>query len=229
MAKSLYQKIQEKNIEPKHVAEVGVYYPHFSNIYGFIKDGVRTTLVEPDPESIRQIRSHFADNKNVTLFEVAIFDHDGTVELVKKEASTYVKGLESSPCLANSVNNSKTDELVAVKAVTFNHIDDGSIELLSIDIEGGEWYVVKHMVSRPSVISIETHGGAYVNPFIKEITEWMNTNDYSIWFKNKTDTVYIKNGSIKVSKAEKIVLILQNCYNFVNRIRKSIKMYYLKK
>jgi len=39
--------------------------------------------------------------------------------------------------------------------------------------------VLKHLVSRPKVISIETHGKYYLNPFLTEITQWMEREGYT--------------------------------------------------
>ena len=46
----LYEKCNSKDLFIKHVCEVGVYLPQTSNILNFILDGVKTTLVEPDPK-----------------------------------------------------------------------------------------------------------------------------------------------------------------------------------
>jgi hypothetical protein len=60
-----------------------------------------------------------------------------------------------------------------VRCTTFDRLDDGSIDLISIDTEGSEWFVLKYITSRPDVISIETHGAAYTNPYLDEIQRWM--------------------------------------------------------
>ena len=44
-----------------------------------------------------------------------------------------------------------------------------AIDLLSVDTEGCEWFVLQTLRSRPAVISIETHGGLYLNPHRDEI------------------------------------------------------------
>jgi FkbM family methyltransferase len=56
---------------------------------------------EPDPRSIQQIKEHFAGLSNVTLHEVAIFDREGELELVQREASTFVSELTASPAIQN--------------------------------------------------------------------------------------------------------------------------------
>ena len=51
----LFEKVKRKKFKPTHVAEVGVWHPKTSNIYQFIIENIRTTLVEPDPESIKKM------------------------------------------------------------------------------------------------------------------------------------------------------------------------------
>jgi hypothetical protein len=74
----------------------------------------------------------------------------------------------------------------------FDAIDDGSIDLLSIDVEGSEWYVLNTMRSRPTVISLETHGKTYRNPFLPQIRWWMSRNGYRLWYMERSDSVYVR-------------------------------------
>lgn len=206
----LYQKVSSKNFTPKHVAEVGVWHPDTSNVYLYIQDGIRTTLVEPDPESIKLIKSAFAKDSNVTLHEVALCDFNGEVELYKRQSSTFVSLLPSSPAMVNDNADLDNTEKFTAAATLFNTIDDGTIDLLSIDTEGSEWFVIKNMVSRPSVISIETHGGIYINPYLNELLNWMSDNGYTIWYKDKSDSVFVLRGTIPIQLTDTINLRLTN-------------------
>ena len=98
MGKTLHRKVASKNISVGHVCEVGVFLPEMSNIIDFIvTDRVKTTLVEPDPRSIAAIREYFRDYKNVTLLPCAVYDHDGELELVQRNASTFVADTAVQP------------------------------------------------------------------------------------------------------------------------------------
>ena len=210
MNDKLYNKCKSKDLIFHHVAEVGVFLPETSNILLFTKDNLKTTLVEADPESVEKIRTYFSEYESVKLFPVAVWDSDGTVVLNKAKSSTFVDELESSPAMVNDKYVEDDTKKIIVDSLTFDKIDDGTIDLISIDIEGGEWYVLKYMKSRPSVISIETHWKNYTNPFIKEIKEWMKNNDYDIWYVDKSDTVYFKNGLFELSMLEKLDIKLKN-------------------
>ena len=55
----LFLKLKQKKLQFKHVAEVGVYLPETSNIGAFAKEGIKSTFVEPDPNSLKIIREYF--------------------------------------------------------------------------------------------------------------------------------------------------------------------------
>lgn len=219
----MFKKLSKKGFIPRHVAEVGVYHPETSNIYEYIVQGVRCTLVEPDPKSIELIKRHFSALGNITLHEVAIYDSDGEIELVQRDASTFVSTLNSTPAIVNDDYEMNDDDKFVVESRTFDKIDDGSIDILSIDIEGGEWYVIKHMISRPMSISLETHGAIYVNPFMDEITEWMNRNNYRIWYKTLSDTVFVKRDGFQVGLADRFKLHTMNLYLSLRKQKKLLK------
>ena len=220
---TLYLKVTTKGLKPSHVAEVGVHEPESSNIYRFIQDGVQATLVEPEPEAIDHIKKHFEGRENVTLHEAAMCDYVGELELFKNGPSTFVGDLPDSPATVNDGYVRAEADKFVVAASTFDTIDDGKIEVLSIDTEGSEWYVIKHLLSRPAVISVETHGGAYLNPFLDEIESWMQKENYDVWYKGKTDTVYVRKGSVSVSAIEKMQLAAMDVKITTRRARKRLK------
>jgi len=221
--KTIFRKLQKKGFMPKHVAEVGVYQPETSNVYDYIQMDVRTTLVEPDPRSIELIKEHFSGMNNITLHQVAIYERNGKIELAQRDASTFVSVLESSPAIVNDSYRLNKEDTFIVEAKKFDEIDDGSIDLLSVDVEGSEWYVIQNLVSRPAVISIETHGAIYVNPRIDDIKRWMADNDYIIWYKDKSDSIFFKRGLINVTFIDKAKLLLYQLYLKIRRIRKIVK------
>lgn len=207
--KLIYRKIKDKGISLRHICEVGVYLPQSSNVVDFINEGIRTSLVEPDPTSIKAINKAFQHNKNVELHTVAVFDYNGTIELSQRNASTFVSSLTASPALVNENYQVEENEKFTVNCVKFSEIDDGTIDFLSVDTEGCEWYVLKYLTSRPTVISLETHGKFYTNAFIDDISDWMKRKGYKIWFKDGSDTVYVKN-DIEITFFEKLHIVFQN-------------------
>ena len=200
----LYRRLKAKGFRPSHVAEIGVWHPQTSNVYQYIQDSIRTTLVEPEPISIAMIKSEFMSLDNVTLYECALCDFNGRVELCQRESSTFVSSLSVSPAIVNDDYDVKQTDKFTAEARLFSEIDDGTIDLLSVDTEGSEWFVIKHMTSRPAVISIETHGGMYVNPYLDKLQQWMDDNNYVLWYKDKSDSVFVLSGTISVSFIDRI-------------------------
>lgn len=201
--KKIYQGLKRRNIQFHHVCEVGVYLPETSNIINFIRDGVRATLVEADPETVEKIKTYFAEY-NIEVFPVAVWDNNGVIKLSRANASTFVSELTSSPALVNDQYVVEEKNTFEVPCRIFSSLDDGTIDLLSIDIEGAEWYVLKNLVSRPKVISIETHGKYYTNPFITEITAWLQKENYDTWYKDSSDTVFIQKNLLTPLLSERL-------------------------
>ncbi len=222
----LYRKCKEKDFTPQHVTEVGVYLPESSNIIDFARQGIRTTLVEAHPTYIAQIEAYFQNNPHVSLHPVAIADTPGQLNIVARGASTFVEHIAHSPSVVNDAYQLDQDDVITVPAERFDRIDDGSIDLLSIDIEGSEWYVIKHLKSRPVVISVETHGKLYINPFLAEITSWMQANGYRIWYKDKSDTVYLKHSTLPISWLDKGKLFARNASLALRRRKVKAKRFF---
>jgi FkbM family methyltransferase len=218
--RKLYRKVQEKQLDIGHACEVGVYLPETSNVLDFIEEGVPTTLVEPDPRALKAIRKRFGHYEHVTLHPCAVHDHEGTVTLSQADASTFVSDLPSSPALVNDGYQISEEQQIEVACKRFSKIDDGSIDLLSIDTEGCEWYVLKHLQSEPKVISLETHGKFYLNPYLYQIRRWIAENGYRVWYRDKSDTVYLKEGEAVLSWQEQTHLYWMNVYLRVRRWKK---------
>jgi FkbM family methyltransferase len=204
------------------VAEIGVHRPETCSVYDYIEDDIPCTLVEPEPRSVDALRSHFRDRPNVTLHPVAVHDRVGDLEMVRRVASTFVADESGAPAIVNDGYQIREADRFAVPARTFDLIDDGTIDLLSVDIEGSEWYVLKHMVSSPGVISLETHGALYTNPHLDKILAWMKANDYCVWYRGRTDTVFVRRGEFRVNLRERIVLRLVDVRIASRRFRKRL-------
>ncbi len=219
----LYNKLKKKRYCPENICEVGVYLPEESNLIRFINEGITVTLVEADPTYIAKINKYFENHKNVSVIEAAVFDFHGKIELSRRESSTFISQLESSPALINdNYKINETDKFIA-NSILFSEIDNAKFDLISIDIEGAEWYVIKHMISRPNIISIETHGKYYTNAKIDLIERWMSDNNYVPWYKDESDTVFIIKGTFRITTKEKLQIFAKNIVIDMVKKKKAIK------
>ncbi len=220
--KEIYKRIKRKGMTVAHACEVGVYLPKTSNIVDFIYDDQveKITLVEPNPRIVKEIEEEFAGIEKIKLHPVAVHEYEGTLALFEAEASTFAEGLPASPALVNDHYEKEDVRKLETKCTQFVNLDSGDIDLLSIDTEGCEWYVLKTMKSRPKIISIETHGKFYVNPFLSEIKSWMGEQGYLSWYKTRSDTVYINSSIKSPSLMDKLKLHLMNIWLKIRRAKK---------
>lgn len=203
--------LDKLRFRPTHAVECGAAHPSTSQLRDYIKDGVRCELFEPNPRlfyclfhgfdlgdfqktwplvsAFPHQYEGFGHLKNVKLYNVALADTAGYAQLYECNASSFIEGVQS-PAKVNDHVEEVSTQGYKVRTAPFSVYDDGTIDLLVVDTEGSEWFVLKHLVSRPSLISLETHGGSYVNPHMEEITAWMATNQYLQIAKTESDTIW---------------------------------------
>jgi hypothetical protein len=196
---------------PTHAVECGAAHPSTSQLRDYIRDGVKCELFEPNPRlfyclfhgfdlgdfqaswPLTSAYPHqhegFGHLKNVRLYNVALGDSTGYAKMYECNASSFIQGVES-PAKANDHVVEDTVKNYMVRVAPFSAYDDGTIDLLVADTEGSEWFILKYLVSRPSLISLETHGGSYVNPYMKEINAWMEENKYLKITATTSDTIW---------------------------------------
>lgn len=227
-ATTLYRRVSNTEFRPCHVVEVGVHRPESCSVYDYIAQGVRCTLVEPDPEGVAAIRARFASYPNVTLHPVGVYHSRGRVDLARRGASSFIAEMKVTPAIVNDRYRLDHRDTVVVDVRTFDELDDGTIDLLAIDAEGCEWYVLKHMVSRPTVLSIETHGSRYRNPFLREISQWIEANGYVLWYRSTSDSVFVKQGTIPVTRRDRLEHAIMGAYLGYRRSAKRVKHAFLR-
>jgi FkbM family methyltransferase len=204
--------------------EVGVWNPEHTVVRGWIETGCRATLVEPDPEAVARLRRSFGHRPAVTIVEAAVAPSAGTVRLLRRGPSTFLADQKIAPAIVNDGYRPTERDLITVRAVRTDEVDDGSVDLLVADVEGAEWYVLDHLVSRPVVISVETHGGRYRNPFLADILHWMSEEGYVPWYLDRSDTVFVLADRIRVVWSDHLALPAGRAARSLKRFRKSVRM-----
>jgi FkbM family methyltransferase len=210
MNNKLFTKCSRLSPDIAHVAEVGVYLPHTSNVLGWIEKGIRTSLFEADPQTAEKCREAFADHKEVSVNNLAIADYTGQLTLYRVGASTFADNVQSSPAIANDGYMPEKKDSFVVECTTFDVVDDGTIDVLSIDIEGGEWNVIRFLRSRPLVISVEFGYKSYVNPNAGNILRWMYKEGYEPWYADGSDVVFAKKNLVRSTLWERWSLRTKN-------------------
>jgi FkbM family methyltransferase len=138
---------------------------------------VHVQLYEPNPTFAAELRTAIGGRQNVELFEVAIGDETGELELSDEGTSSSLQGVDS-PSVQHKGNIQRNT--FKVKVDKFSAFDKGDIDLLRVDVEGGEYAVLKHLVSRPEQIVVEIYNdlATYINPHLYDIMLWAEANGY---------------------------------------------------
>lgn len=185
------------NFIPQHVCEIGTHIPDNLHCKDLLNTTTKFSLIDANPECINQLKSIYGHFRNIDIINSAIGDYCGKINLYNRwntpDASAFIEGLPYSPSIINDGYSQKDHDIIVCDCITFDKIDTGDIDILFVDIEGAEWLVLKHMISRPKIISIETHGQKYINPFMDDINTWMENNKYTVISKDFSDTFYMKN------------------------------------
>jgi FkbM family methyltransferase len=191
------------SVPPRTVCEVGTggltavfQCQHFLDL-----PTTKFILVEANPTSFAIVKSNFDGKPNFTLHHKAVCDTEGPVKYYHpnqqkgEDASGFIEGVVA-PCMVKHQYVPSDDNVTMVEGVKFSTIDDGQIDVLFCDIEGAEWYVLKHMISRPKIISLETHGNYlnhhFVNIHLDKIQAFMKENGYTFLGTQDDDSLYVK-------------------------------------
>ena len=69
---------------------------------------------------------------------------------------------------------------------------------------------------------METHGARYVNPFLPEILSWMRKHDYAVWYRDKSDSVYVRHGALEIGLVDRAQLLAMDVRIALRRLKKSV-------
>lgn len=176
----------------KQAAEIGVFSFETSKLRPLIERGAVCHLYEAIPDYADQIKRDVAGYENTVVFNFAVADFNGVMPMCLAGASTFSKNQSQSPAINHDKYKVDEARTLSVDCKNFCEIDPGNYDFVSIDVEGGEFLILKGMTSRPVALNIETQSRDYVKPYLGSITDWMVENHYKIWFRNDTDTLFVR-------------------------------------
>ncbi len=148
-------------------------------------------MFEPHPIFYKELAEAARGRSNVEIHNVAIGDEDGTMELFDEGTSSALTNM-ASPVEQHFHKPAEGKNKFKVGVKRLLNYDYGQIDMLRIDTEGAEWFALKHMISRPRHITIETHNdiATYINPHLYEIWHWAKENKYSLTGIHEGDFIY---------------------------------------
>lgn len=160
-------------MEFNHIVEVGC--DGKASLHHFITPESRVQIFECNPNHLFECKRHYGNSPNVQIHPFAMWKENTRVNFMLEGATSHIEGLQA-PCVVN--DGIYSTNVIEVEARTFDQFDDGTIDIMDIDIEGAEWYVIERLKSRPKVIVVEMAWGNYINPHFTEIQKWMKDNFY---------------------------------------------------
>ena len=175
----------------KHIVEIGC--TDKMSLHEFARNASRVQIIEPMPKHITKIQNTYKDFPQVEIHPFAIWKEACVLKMYDIGVISYADGLNSPAITEFNYAPQQKDEL-QIEAKTFDEFDDGTIDMIDIDTEGAEWYVLQKMISHPRIIVLETSWGNYTNPFLQEIEKWMGDNNYAPIAQDGANTFYKRFG-----------------------------------
>jgi len=146
-------------------------------------------LFEANPYLYKQLIEVYGNRSNFHIYNIAIADYDGEIEFLCNGDSSFI-GNVKSPASRGPKEYLDSFEKIKVPCKTISNFEnDTPIDVLLLDMEGSEWFVLKHLKDRPKLIVIEMQNNdkTYKNPFYNEILNWMQSNRYLLKGTNQIE------------------------------------------
>ena len=185
-------------LKPRRVAEVGVNEPDKCSVASFLRDGIPGMLVEPLPWCAEHLRAEFP---NTQVIEGAIGDGKGKVLLYDRGEGSWIADVPDGCAPDEHVGHtgmkrSEFEECYVrpVLSYRWQELDPGDIDILCVDTEGAEWFVVREMQSRPCLVRLEmhfTHSG-WRNPYDAQIRGRMADMGYEVLGADVSDVLWAR-------------------------------------
>lgn len=189
-------KLFEKIITPgMSVVDIGAHIGFFSRIYSELVGAAgHVYCFEADPENYALLEKNTLGLANVSLHKVAISDKNGTIDFYHLDNSTGCHSIVSpdTPSKKITVDSATLDSLIEKG-------DIENIDLIKIDIEGGEPFAFRgmekllnsstqlKMVAEYNEASLVS-GGTSGDDFLKQIASY----GFTIHFITKNGLVALK-------------------------------------
>lgn len=183
----------------KKIFEIGVGQAYSCRTKRFWGSEIECHLFEPNLILYKDLIDQAKEYKNVHVYNVAITDKCGEEEILLMDNCSYINGIDSPMVLNHGLANDaiKNAQKIKIKTETIDKFDKGDIDILLVDTEGCEWFVLEKLISRPRQITIETNtvgqeGKLIYNKNLDKILFWMWQNNYQLALKDQNDSHFMK-------------------------------------
>jgi FkbM family methyltransferase len=146
-------------------------------------------LFEANPKIYKELLQAYGNRPNFHIHNVAIGDYDGEIEFLCNGDSSFISSIKSPASYGSKEYLDSFEKIKIPCKKICNFENDESIDVMLLDMEGSEWFVLKHLKNKPKLIIIEMQNSnkTYKNPFYDEIINWMQENCYLLKGKNQIE------------------------------------------
>ena len=181
----------------KCIFEIGVGELYTCRTKQFWGTNTECYLFEPNPKIYEELKAVSQNYSNVKLYNIAISNKECLAELYLANNCSFIDGIDAPVAVQDGTREDyKNWAKTKIQCDTIDKYDKGDIDLLLLDMEGMEWFVLEKLVSRPKLIVIETHIPTnvppYLNKYMNQILFWMWDNNYQLVKKDDTDSWFSK-------------------------------------
>jgi len=186
--------------------EIGAYDGDYVSSTSVLADmGWTGYYVEPIPEYSDQCKTRHANNKNVTVSQIAIGPESGTAKIHVGGPLSTIKDdmqrlFEFRTLKGNDVYEPIEVEQIPLGDYLAEHQVRPNFELLVVDVEGYEWEVFRNFDIekwRPQVIIVElldqNDRYAFLREDCENVISYFKEHDYRLIYKDFTNTIYVSN------------------------------------
>jgi FkbM family methyltransferase len=131
----------------KNVVDVGANVGIFTQYLLDNKLANHITAIECDPLALKDLKRNFETNPLVTVIDRALHYENKPVTFYHSPDNPIISSLLSPDMLKSHMAGRKGDVEITVDTITIQNLTDtiGEIDLLKIDIEGGEYSIIENI------------------------------------------------------------------------------------
>jgi FkbM family methyltransferase len=144
----------------KTFVDIGANYG-FSSV-PFIRNGVKTYMIEGDVNNAQILNEMYGNSNSIKIIDKVISDIDGEIDLYIDDVYSTISSIFEIDANGKSDNKNKiTVPSITPNTLIENYIEEDSIDLMKVDIEGAEYKLFESItdsnLKKVSKLMIEFH------------------------------------------------------------------------